>query len=92
MTSVHLMRPATNTVFVDLLDRDAIWRQHEAIYQAIANSDPEAARNAFQSHVGYLDETRLQALADTNAADVFVASLPDVSQMAARRPTSADPD
>jgi MFS family permease len=91
MTSVHLMRPATNTVFVDLLDREAIWRQHEAIYQAIADGDPEAARRAFQSHVGYLDDTRLKALADTNAADVFVASLPDASQMAAGRPTSADP-
>jgi GntR family transcriptional regulator, transcriptional repressor for pyruvate dehydrogenase complex len=85
------MRPATNTVLVDLLDRAAIWRQQEAIYQAIADSDPEAARRAFQSHVGYLDDTRLKALADTNAADVFVASLPDVSQMAARRPASADP-
>lgn len=92
MTSVHLMRPATNTVFVDLLDRDAVWRQHEAIYQAIAERDPEAARNAFQSHVGYLDDTRLKALADTDAADVFVASLPDVSRMAARRPTTAEVD
>ncbi|WP_284981655.1 FadR/GntR family transcriptional regulator [Arthrobacter sp. efr-133-TYG-118] len=86
MMSVHLMRPATNTVFVDLLDREAVWAQHTVIYQAIADQDPEAARAAFQSHVGYLDDTRRKALADVSATDIFVATLPDSSRLAASRP------
>lgn len=77
MKSVHLMRPATNTVFVELLDRETVTNQHEAIYLAIAAADPEAARSAFQTHVDYLDKVRREALADLNATEVIVSSLPE---------------
>lgn len=76
MTSVHLARPATNSVFVDQLDRDLVSQQHEAIYLAIAASDPDGARAAFQNHVGYLDDTRRQALKETSPDSVLVSTLP----------------
>jgi len=86
MTSVHLMRPATNTVFVELLDRETVMNQHEAIYLAIAARDSEGAQRAFQEHVSYLDRTRRQALADIDASDVIVSTLPEVRHSASRRP------
>ncbi|WP_440708920.1 FadR/GntR family transcriptional regulator [Herbiconiux sp. YIM B11900] len=76
MKSVHLMRPATNTVFVELLDRETVTNQHHAIYQAIAAGDPGAAQAAFQTHVSYLDDVRREALADVSSTEVIVASLP----------------
>ncbi|OMH34825.1 FadR/GntR family transcriptional regulator [Tersicoccus sp. Bi-70] len=78
MTSVHLARPATNSVFVEYLDRTRITEQHDAIHRAIAAADPEGAQAAFQRHVTYLDETRHVALRDTSAADVLVATLPEL--------------
>lgn len=78
MTSVHLSRPATNSVFVEFLDRETVMKQHEAIYLAIEASDPAQAQLAFQAHVSYLDDTRRDALAEQNAADIMVASLPPV--------------
>jgi GntR family transcriptional repressor for pyruvate dehydrogenase complex len=86
MTSVHLTRPATNSVFVEYLDREAVTNQHEAIYRAIAAGDSDAARAAFQAHVSYLDQTRREALDETDAADVLVATLPEVRHSAADRP------
>jgi GntR family transcriptional repressor for pyruvate dehydrogenase complex len=86
MTSVHLTRPATNSVFVEYLDREAVTNQHEAIYRAIAAGDSDAARAAFQAHVSYLDRTRREALDETDAADVLVATLPEVRHSAADRP------
>jgi GntR family transcriptional repressor for pyruvate dehydrogenase complex len=86
MTSVHLSRPATNTVFVELLDRAAVTEQHDAIYRAIAESNPEKAQDAFQAHVTYLDETRKQALDELNASEVIVSSLPAFMRSAASRP------
>lgn len=86
MTSVHLARPATNSVFVEFLDRRTVTEQHEAIYLAIAASDPAGAQEAFQRHVSYLDETRREALSETNAADVLVSTLPEVRHSAAERP------
>ena len=76
MTSVHLARPATNSVFVDQLDRGRVAHQHEQIYLAIAAGDAEAARAAFQKHVEYLDETRRIALAQTSPDEVLVSTLP----------------
>lgn len=78
MTAVHLARPATNSVFVSFLDRKAVTDQHEAIYLAIAAGDAQGAQAAFQRHVGYLDATRKEALDETDAADVLVATLPEV--------------
>lgn len=76
MTAVHLARPATNSVFVDQLDRDRVSDQHEAIYLQIAAGNPDGARAAFQGHVEYLDETRRQALQETSPDTVLVSTLP----------------
>lgn len=78
MSAVHQSRPATNTVFVEFLDREVVMKQHEAIYLAIAASDPQAAMAALHSHVGYLDTVRREALNDSKGEDVVVASLPTV--------------
>lgn len=82
MTAVHLARPATNSVFVDRLDRATVTEQHAAIYAAIADSDPEGARVAFLAHVAYLDKIRVAALAERDAGAVLVAALPVVGQHA----------
>jgi len=86
MTSVHLARPATNTVFVGLLDRDLVCDQHFDIYAAIRDGDPDRAQEAFKAHVTYLDQTRREALADADASEVLVASLPRVEHSGAERP------
>ncbi|MEF2977306.1 FadR/GntR family transcriptional regulator [Subtercola sp. YIM 133946] len=88
MMSVHLMRPVTNTVFVELLDRQSVTDQHEAIYLAIAAGDPKKAQDAFQTHVSYLDDVRRKALADVDASEVIVSSLPAVRHSAGSRPIS----
>ncbi|MBF4994390.1 FadR family transcriptional regulator [Arthrobacter gandavensis] len=80
MTAVHLARPATNSVFVEFLDRKTVTDQHEAIYLAIEAGDPQAAQDAFERHAGYLGDTRREALNETNAADVLVATLPKVTR------------
>ncbi|TFC19730.1 FadR family transcriptional regulator [Cryobacterium algoritolerans] len=90
MTAIHLSRPATNTVFVELLDRATVTDQHEAIYLAISDSDPQKAQEAFQRHVSYLDEVRRQALADLNASEVIVSTLPAIRHSAANRPIAAE--
>lgn len=89
MMSVHLSRPATNTVFVELLGRETVMLQHEAIYLAIKAGDPEAARDAFQAHVSYLDEVRQQALTDLQVKDMTVSSLPTIRSSAERPRASA---
>lgn len=86
MTAVHQARPATSTVFVEFLDRQAVTDQHEAIYLAIAAGDAPGAQEPFRRHVSYLGETRREALAETDAADVLLAALPDVRQTALERP------
>jgi len=90
MMSVHLSRPATNTVFVELLGRETVMKQHEAIYLAIASKDPEAARDAFQAHVTYLDEVRQRALSNLNVVDMTVSSLPTIRSTADRPGASTD--
>ncbi|MEU1302045.1 FadR/GntR family transcriptional regulator [Streptomyces shenzhenensis] len=75
MTSVHLVRPLTNTVFVDLLDRGLIQAQHTAIFEAIRDQDPARARARLLDHVSHLAEVRAQALADRAADEVPISSL-----------------
>ncbi|MGQ1797906.1 FadR/GntR family transcriptional regulator [Kocuria oceani] len=75
MTSVHLIRPVTNQVFVHLLDRERVRHQHEQIYRAIAAQDPDQARAAFHAHIDYLDAVRAQALRALDAEDVRIADI-----------------
>ncbi|MFD9668030.1 FadR/GntR family transcriptional regulator [Rhodococcus sp. NPDC059968] len=78
MTSVHLIRPVTNRVFVDRLDRRLVMEQHEGMYQAIATGDPVKARDAFATHIGYLDSVRSEVLRDLNTDDVRISDIPGV--------------
>lgn len=75
MMSVHQSRPATNTVFVGLLDRVTVLRQHQQIADAIRSKEPTAARDALLSHVNYLDEVRRSALTALEVDDVPVSQL-----------------
>jgi len=76
MMSVHLSRPATNTVFVNLLGREEVLQQHHEICEAIAASDSERAERALLTHVGYLNEVRRDALLALEVDDVPLSQLP----------------
>ncbi len=78
MMSIHLSRPATNTVFADLLDRQQITAQHQAIFEAIAEGNPEKAKDSFQLHIDGLEDARRRALKELSASDVPVATLPAI--------------
>jgi GntR family transcriptional regulator, transcriptional repressor for pyruvate dehydrogenase complex len=75
MTSVHLVRPLTNTVFVELLDRDLIQAQHLALFEAIRDQRPERARARLLDHVTHLAEVRARALAGRGVSEVPISSL-----------------
>ncbi|MFJ5225125.1 FadR/GntR family transcriptional regulator [Streptomyces sp. NPDC088400] len=75
MTSVHLVRPLTNTVFVELLDRDLIQAQHMALFEAIRDQQPERARARLLDHVTHLAGVRARALADRGVSEVPISSL-----------------
>jgi GntR family transcriptional repressor for pyruvate dehydrogenase complex len=79
MMAVHLSRPATNTVFVNLLGRDEVLQQHYEISEAIAASDPERAQRALLAHVSYLNEVRRDALLALEVDDVPLSQLPFTS-------------
>ncbi|WP_072801590.1 FadR/GntR family transcriptional regulator [Rhodococcoides yunnanense] len=72
MTSIHLSRPATNTVFLEHLERERVIDQHSDIYDAIASGDVTAALRAFTTHVDYLDAVRDRAFAAVDLGDVPV--------------------
>lgn len=74
MTAVHLVRPKTNRLIVQVLDRTRIADQHWAIYTAIRDRDPAAAQAAFEAHVEYLDDA--QRRTRSSAEDPRVLDLP----------------
>lgn len=75
MTSVHMMRPATNSVFVRYLDRARVVEQHTEILEGIEAGDAGMAEAAFDRHIAYLDQTRVRALADRRVQDVRLRDL-----------------
>jgi GntR family transcriptional regulator, transcriptional repressor for pyruvate dehydrogenase complex len=77
MKAVHLVRPYTNTVLMELLDYTRVAAQHRAIYTRIADEDADGAAVALREHLAYLHDARDQALAmDQRAAfDVPLAAL-----------------
>ena len=75
MNAVLLVRPYTNTMLVPLLEIGTIARQHRVIYEAIAGGDAAEADAALDTHLGYLQKVREQALADQRPEDVPVAAL-----------------
>jgi GntR family transcriptional repressor for pyruvate dehydrogenase complex len=63
MTAIHLVRPHTNTVLLPYLDFDVIAEQHRAVYEGIADRDPERAVAALRVHLAGLKEMRARAVA-----------------------------
>ena len=78
MTAIHAVRPYTNAMIAPLLEIEVIAAQHRAIYEAIAERDEHAATEAFERHVTYLHEVRMQALADRRPEDISIESLEEM--------------
>jgi GntR family transcriptional regulator, transcriptional repressor for pyruvate dehydrogenase complex len=75
MKAVHLVRPHTNTVLMELLDYRRIAAQHRAIFEGIEARDAERAVDALRTHLAYLVEARDQALAERPADALPLAAL-----------------
>jgi GntR family transcriptional repressor for pyruvate dehydrogenase complex len=75
MKAVHLVRPHTNTVLMELLDYERIAAQHRTIFEGIEARDAERAVAALRTHLAYLLETRDRALAERPAFDLPLAAL-----------------
>ena len=82
MIAVHASRPTTNAVYVDSLDRQLVWEQHDTIATAISDGDPAAAAAALHQHVGYLREVRDDVLHRMQVDDVVITELRDISPAA----------
>lgn len=79
MTAIHLVRPWTNTIVFAVLDREDIARQHQRIYEAIRDRDPDGAERAFDAHISSLARLREHALADRQERDIPIAELTNES-------------
>lgn len=75
MTAIHRVRPRTNTLLIPELQSERIVAQHDAIYRAIRDGDPDAAERAHDAHVAYLQEVQRAVLAERDAATIPIASL-----------------
>jgi GntR family transcriptional regulator, transcriptional repressor for pyruvate dehydrogenase complex len=93
MTAIHLVRPRTNTLLVAVLRHQPIVDQHQAIYDAIQDRDPDAAEAAFDVHVTHLMEVQREALAQRDAHDIQIGTLteahPAIDILKSRPPWSA---
>jgi GntR family transcriptional repressor for pyruvate dehydrogenase complex len=76
MTAVHLVRPRTNRLVLEALERSDIADQHWAMYEAIRDRDPAQAVAAFERHFDYLHQAQQQVLIDRDASDVAVLDIP----------------
>jgi DNA-binding FadR family transcriptional regulator len=96
MTAIHLVRPRTNTLLVAALRHAPIAEQHDAIYEAIRDGDPDAAEAAFDAHVAHLMAVQREALAQRDAHDIQIGSLteahPAIDILKSRPPWSARAD
>ncbi|WP_284748240.1 FadR/GntR family transcriptional regulator [Amycolatopsis sp. RTGN1] len=77
MTAVHAVRPRTNLPLRVALDRDTVWSQHSAIFEAIRDQRPVDAVAALEAHVDYLD-----SLAGANSGERLARLEPDASPSA----------
>ena len=62
MSAIHSVRPKTNRV-LRTHDRPRVVAQHTALYQAIADGDPDAAEASLAIHLQHLADERAAALA-----------------------------
>jgi GntR family transcriptional repressor for pyruvate dehydrogenase complex len=84
MTAIHLARPRTNTLLLSQLKPELILEQHDAIVEAIAARDPDAADRAFRGHLEHLLTIRTEALDSRDAHQIPVASLHEEHPRVAR--------
>ena len=75
MKAVHLVRPHTNTVLMELMDYSRVAAQHRAIFEGIETRDAERAVAALRTHLAYLVEARDRALAERPAFEFPLAAL-----------------
>lgn len=80
MTAVHLVRPRTNRLLLEELDRAAISDQHWTMYEAIRDRDETRAIQAFNRHVTHLREVQHRVLAGRDVRDVAILDIPVRSQ------------
>lgn len=76
MTAVHLVRPLTNTVLLNVLQRKPVCDQHWAMYEAIRDRDPKQAVAAFAEHAEYLSRVQQTALAEGDSMNLSLADIP----------------
>lgn len=80
MSAVHLVRPRTNRILLDKLDKHAIADQHWAMYISIRDQRPDLAALAFEAHIEHLHEVQRTALADSDPRNISVVTAdPDPS-------------
>lgn len=77
MTAIHMARPRTNTLLIAVLEREPVIRQHQAIWEAIRDGDPDAAERALIAHVDHLARVQDAALANRSAKEISIAALSD---------------
>lgn len=75
MTAIHLARPRTNTLLMEVLQRPPVIEQHEAILAALRAGDPDAAEQAFASHFDYMASMQRAALEHRDASDIPIGSI-----------------
>jgi DNA-binding FadR family transcriptional regulator len=75
MTAIHLARPRTNTLLIEVLEPQPVIDQHRAILAAIRAGDPDAAEAAFTAHMAYMMSVQRNALASRDARDIAIGSL-----------------
>jgi DNA-binding FadR family transcriptional regulator len=69
MTAIHVVRPRTNTLLVEGLERGPVIEQHRMILRAVRDGDADSAEEAFVEHHDHLTEIRRRVLpsADSEA-------------------------
>ena len=75
MTAIHLARPRTNTLLMDVLEREPVLDQHAAILTALHAGDADAAEDAFVFHFEYMASLQREALEHRDAGDIPIGSI-----------------
>lgn len=79
MAAIHLVRPRTNRL-LRRHDRAAVRAQHQRLFEAVRDGDPDAAEAAFLDHAGYIAREREAAVQEQRraATEIAVGELPAV--------------
>jgi DNA-binding FadR family transcriptional regulator len=75
MTAIHLARPRTNTLLIQVLEHQPVIDQHRVILAAIRAGDPDEAERAFAAHMAYMTSVQRDALENRDARDIAIGSI-----------------